>query len=198
LALTLIDKGLIGLLLLFAGFILNKVLEKYKSSRALKNELAKIRDTKKLEYMEKQLSQFYWPLYIRLQIVKTAREAFKDSKMINNELREEIGPEKYDGLCQKISSEIERNFLIPNREEIIGIIQANIHLMEGDTPAFNAMRQCIKHIAVYKGMKAAEYHDKSPRDLGAPWPEELLTLVSGKAYEIQKLYDDLADPTKAA
>jgi hypothetical protein len=66
--LTVLDKGLIGILLAIAGFWLNRYLEAFKSRRALESELIKTRDQKELELVQSQLSQFYWPVYLRLQI----------------------------------------------------------------------------------------------------------------------------------
>lgn len=41
-----IDKGLIGLLLIVAGYLINRILEKHKSKQSLHNELAKMRISK--------------------------------------------------------------------------------------------------------------------------------------------------------
>src|SRR6266496_779934 len=65
LIITLIDKLAIGVLLLLGGFLLNRAIERYKSRQALENQMAKIRDEKRLEFLERQLSEFYWPFYIR-------------------------------------------------------------------------------------------------------------------------------------
>ena len=62
-----LDKLAIGVLLLLARFSLNRAIESYKSRKAIENQIAKIRDEKCLEYLESQLSEFYWPLYIRLE-----------------------------------------------------------------------------------------------------------------------------------
>ena len=67
LIITLIDKLAIGVLLLLGAFLLNRAMEGYKSRKAIENQMAKIRDEKRLEFLERQLSEFYWPLYIRLE-----------------------------------------------------------------------------------------------------------------------------------
>jgi hypothetical protein len=63
----LLDKLAIGGLLLLAGFLLNRSVERFKNAEALKNELAKQRFAARLGRLERQLSEFYWPVYLRLQ-----------------------------------------------------------------------------------------------------------------------------------
>jgi hypothetical protein len=55
--LTLIDKALIGSMLAAARFWLNRGIELIKSRQALDNELKKVRDQKRLEVMESELSK---------------------------------------------------------------------------------------------------------------------------------------------
>ena len=67
LIITLIDKLAIGGLLLYGGFLLNRAIENYKSRKAIENQMTKLRDEKRINFLERRLSEFYWPLYIRLE-----------------------------------------------------------------------------------------------------------------------------------
>ena len=66
--LTLLDKGLLALILAVAGFWLNRYVEAFKSRQAIEKELRKARDQKRIELLQSQLSQFYWPVYLHLQM----------------------------------------------------------------------------------------------------------------------------------
>lgn len=59
LLLTLVDKTLIGGLIGLGGFWLNRYLEAFKSRQELEKERWKVRDQKRLEIIEAQLSKFY-------------------------------------------------------------------------------------------------------------------------------------------
>jgi len=75
---TLLDKALIRGLIAIAGFWLNRGIERYKSRRALENELEKLRDQKRIQFLESQLSQFFWPVYLRLQMDNVVWERILD------------------------------------------------------------------------------------------------------------------------
>jgi hypothetical protein len=63
----LLDKLAVGGLLLLGGFLLNKTIEKLKYAESLKNEITKQRFVTRLQLIERQLTEFYWPIYLRLQ-----------------------------------------------------------------------------------------------------------------------------------
>jgi hypothetical protein len=63
----LLDKLAAGGLLLLGGFLINKAIEKLKYAEALKNEITKQRFITRLQLIERQLTEFYWPIYLRLQ-----------------------------------------------------------------------------------------------------------------------------------
>jgi hypothetical protein len=178
LAITLLDKGLLALVVLFAGFWLNKAIEQIRSTNALKADLAKMRDSRNLDYWEKQLSEFYWPLYVRLQYDNAVWRRILDAKEGN------------DGIRRKLGREIERTFVLPNHEEIVRIIRSNMHLMENDGIALDAMLRYIRHVAVYKAMRLAGVEDQFPDALGEPWPRDLFPQIEKMAYRLQARYDE--------
>jgi hypothetical protein len=186
LAITLLDKGLLALLVLVAGFWLNKVLETVRSNNALKTELAKIRDTRNLDFLARQLSEFYWPLYVRLQYDNVVWRRILDANQGDDEIR------------QKLGREIERNFVLPNHEEMVRIIRSNMHLMENDGIALDAMLRYIRHVAVYKAMRSAGVEDRFPDALGEPWPRELFPRIEHMAYKLQAQYDAAVHAAEAA
>jgi hypothetical protein len=127
LLITVVDKLLIAGVILLAGWGLNRLLERLKSHLALRNEFAKLRDAKELEFLDKQLSQFYYPLYIRLHIDGAVWNRILDKRSGNDELRRRVG------------DAIEKNVILPNHEEMVRIIQSHINLAESDGTAFGLM-----------------------------------------------------------
>ncbi len=178
---TLIDKAAIGLLLLVAGFLLNKVIENYKSKKGLENEFAKLRDAKRLDFLEKQLSQFYYPIYMRLQVDNVVWERILDRRNGEDELRRKVG------------EKIEEKLILPNHDDIVKIMQSNVHLAAPDSKLFQVMLQYIRHVAVYKSMRESECYDKDPLHLGEPWPSKLLPMIKNIMDALQQEYNKLAD-----
>ena len=184
LTITLIDKALIGALVLIAGFWLNRILERFKSDRARENERERLRAQKHLDYLERQLSEFYYPIYVRLHIDGATWDRILDRNKGNDEVRRRIG------------EEIEKNVLLPNHEATVAIIQSKIHLAESDQQAFDAMLKYIRHVAVYRAMRSAGFYDCDPVALGESWPSELLPIIERTTYKLQQQYDSLVEPAR--
>jgi hypothetical protein len=182
LIITIVDKAAIGALLLIAGFWLNRFLERFKADRARENERERLRAQKHLDYLDRQLSEFYYPIYIRLHVDGAIWEHILDWEHGNNELRERIG------------EEIEKNVLLPNHEAIVAVIQSKIHLAEADQAAFDAMLKYVRHVSVYRAMRAAGYYDRDPIALNEPWPKEFLPIIEQTTATLQKKYDSLIEP----
>jgi hypothetical protein len=206
LILTVVDKGLLVILALIVGLWVNRVLETFKtqqatlletfrgqqalsleafkSQRSFENELARLRDAKHIDFLEKQLSQFYWPIYMRLEIDSAVWEKILDRRNGEDEVRRKIG------------AEIEKTFILPNHEEIVRLMESNIHLAVPDPKTLQAMLQYIRHVAVYKAMRAAGCDDKDPIHLGEPWPDSLFPLIKKTVDDLQGQYDRLIGPAK--
>lgn len=180
LILTMVDKLLIAALILLFAWVLNRGLEKVKSELAIRNEFAKLRDAKRLEFLDKQLSQFYYPLYIRLHIDGVVWKRILDKHNGDDEMRRKVG------------DSVERNTIFPNHDEMVKIIQSNIHLAESDADAFDQMLKYVRHVAVYKAMRESGVHDRDPIALGEPWPDRFLPMIESTTAKLQWQYDQLA------
>jgi hypothetical protein len=188
--LTILDKGLLALVLAVAAFFFNRLLEKYKSQQSMlnemakqkqsfENELARQRDAIHLKFVERQLSDFYWPIYLRLQ---------KDNVVWRRILDRNKGN---DALRQKVGVEIERNFILTNHDEIVKIIESNIYLAKADDELLEPLLKYLKHIAVYKAMRAAGCYDKDPIHLQEPWPRDFFPVIEERTKALQSQYDKL-------
>ena len=172
------DKLAIGLLVLFSGYMLNRGIEKYKAAQALKSEISKQRFSASLQRIERQLSEFYWPMYLRLQKDNTVwRRLLDKGKEEDNPLR-------------RIGSRIEIDFILPNHNELVKIIETKIHLAEPNAALQAALLSYIDHVAVYKAAIAAGFTDLhgSQRELLTPWPRELFPLIEDHTLKLQREY----------
>ncbi len=172
------DKLAIGLLVLFSGYMLNRSIEKYKAAQALKSEISKQRFSASLQRIERQLSEFYWPMYLRLQKDNTVwRRLLDKGKEEDNPLR-------------RIGSRIEIDFILPNHNELVKIIETKIHLAEPNAALQAALLSYIDHVAVYNAAIAAGFTDLhgSQRELLTPWPRELFPLIEDHTLKLQQEY----------
>ena len=172
------DKLAIGLLILFSGYMLNRAIEKYKAAQALKSEISKQRFVASLQRIERQLSEFYWPMYLRLQKDNTVwRRLLDKGKEEDNPLR-------------RIGSRIEIDFILPNHNELVKIIETKIHLAEPDAALQAALLSYIDHVAVYNAAIAAGFTDLhgSQRELLTPWPRDLFPLIEDRTLKLQRDY----------
>lgn len=183
LIITLVDKLAIGGLILLAGWYLNRTLELFRSRQARANEAAKLRDSKQLEFLEKQLSQFYYPIYIRLHMDGAVWDRILDKSQGGDELRRKVG------------EAIEKDFILPNHGEIVSIIQSNIHLAECDEASFKTLLRYVRHVSVYRAMRESGCHDRDPISLGEPWPADFLPLIEEMTRKLQHRYDALVTIT---
>ena len=126
-----IDKVLLGGIVLAAGYWLNKRFEIFKNETnekyhqrqliaelenqqkqqisELENQLAISRHNAELEFIERQISEFYWPIYLRLE---------KDNVMWKR--IKSLSAEK-NVLPEAASEAIEKDFILKNHQEIVEI-----------------------------------------------------------------------------
>lgn len=200
-----IDKILLGGIVLAAGYWLNKRFEIFKNETnekyrqrqliyelenkqkqqvsELENELAIARHNSELEFIERQISEFYWPIYLRLEKDNVMWKRVKQFNMGENPLPDAA------------SEAIEKEFLLKNHEEIVEIIESKIHLAENSANGKELMDELlkyIKHVAVYKAIRAIkELQGVNPFDLNEPFPAKLFPLIENNLHDLQKRYENL-------
>jgi hypothetical protein len=179
----LLDKLAIGGLLLLAGYIINGFMEKLKSKEALKNEISKQRFSTRLQLIERQLSEFYWPIYLRLQKDNAVWKRILDQNRKDNDF------------LNKIGATIETDFIIPNHEEMVKIIESKVHLAQLDEELSDSLLSYIKHVTVYKAAKKVgiENLHGTQRDLLPPWPKNFFPAIERRTNTLQAEYDELLD-----
>jgi hypothetical protein len=153
-----------------AGFVSRSVWDRYWKR---KDELTTLRRNKHIELYDRQLSEFYWPLYFRLQVDNFVWEKALD--------RHSIG------------FEIEKSFILTNHDEMVKIIESKFHLARADDCLLKQLLSYIKHVAVYKALRSKDNTDLLPVHWGEPWPDKLFPLIKQRAEDLQKNYDRLLD-----
>jgi len=132
--------------------------------------------TKHVEFLDRQLSEFYWPLYIRLETDNTVWTRILD-------VAEE------DDLKRRVAQAIERTVILPNHEEITRIIETRMHLAQAGPELAQALLQYINHVTLHRALRDAGDEQKFPLDFGVPWPEDLFPLIKERTETLQSAYD---------
>ncbi|BAY29711.1 hypothetical protein NIES2107_15550 [Nostoc carneum NIES-2107] len=200
-----VDKVLIGGIVLVAGYWLNKRFEIFKNETnekyhqrqliaelehqqqqqisELENQITMARHNAELEFIERQISEFYWPIYLRLE---KDNVMWKRIKSLSNE---------QNVLPEAASMAIEKEFILKNHQEIVDIIESKIHLAENANNGkdlTNELLKYIKHVAVYKTIRSVKELERfNPVDMNEPFPEKLFPLIESNFRNLQHKYEYL-------
>lgn len=190
--LTLLDKGALAIILVAAGLWANQKLESFKADIRiaelaqrdkieLQKQLEATRRDIELKFRERQLSLFFWPLYLRLE---------KDTA-----IWQRVATISNDGkraLPADASGIIERD-LLKNHEEMVKVIEGNIHLAGNDPDLLKDLLKYMEHVAVYQAMRSAGAR-LNPIDVNAEFPPNLIPRVKAHLERLQREYSDLTAP----
>jgi hypothetical protein len=161
------------------GFALNSYSERLKVDRARFEETNK----QKRQFIEKQLSEFYYPIQLRLNKDNAFFEIWRNNQQESGDM--------------KIARKIEDDFVLPNHEEIIKIIDAHFDLIKNDSddeeklyPLMDAMKAYERHVAVYKALKETG-DTRKPIQLRERFPKEFFGLIDKRIAELENRRDDL-------
>jgi hypothetical protein len=160
-----------------AGFAL-KSLWNYAVKRQA--EVDKQTLSKRLEFLQAQLSSFYWPLYIRLH---------KDNVVWERILG--IQSEDKTSLRYRLGSQFEKAVGIPNHVECVSIIESKVHLAQANEEFMTLLLSYIAHVALYKALREAGEASVFPFELQCRYPVELFSMVREKTLALQENYDRL-------
>jgi len=160
-------------ILAIGGVIVKVVWDKLM---ARQEELARIRRDKKIQLLERQLSEFYWPIYIRLE---------KD-----NLIWEKVFS-KDSGVDPAVQKTLENSHILPNHQEVMDILGSKIHLARAKAPLSEALSAYIRHITVYQAIRQAGICDRDPLQFGEPYPTEIFELIETEKNRLQAEYDRL-------
>lgn len=133
----------------------------------------------KAQELEKKLSSFYWPIYIRLQ-----RDNVVWEKILHKN-------HKDCHIEKNLAYEIEKGVLIPNHEEVIKLIEKNIYLSSMDNEMEEQILSYMRHVDIYKSLKSLGIEDVEPKDVGEAYPVGLFSIIEKRLFAYQKEYEEL-------
>jgi hypothetical protein len=162
-------EGFIALVALASGCAAKAILDaSVDKKKSMELDAWKLR----VETLEKRLSEFYWPLYLRLQRDNVVWERILER-------------EHPDSKNRKLARTIEESVILPNHREAIAIIERGIHLAALD-PEFEAeLLKYVRHVAVYTSARAAGIWDLDPIAFDEPWPHDFFPLVQQRLSRYQ-------------
>lgn len=170
-------EAFLALVAAAAGVGLKVVWDSYvKQKSTIELEVWKIRATQ----LERRLSQFYWPIYLRLQR--------------DNLIWREILP-RFDRRANedklKLAHQIDEGVLLQNHLEILKIIEENIHLADLDSELESSLMAYVRHVDVFRSLRALGINKKDPIAFGEPYPKEFFNALEARLQRYQAEYDAL-------
>ena len=166
--------AVLALLSTACGFAIKTLWDAYVQKRqSIELESWKIR----VSELEKRLSQFYWPIYLRLQRDNVVWRKILDRENQTDEGRKQLA-------CQ-----IEGGVLLPNHEEILRIIENNAHLAGLDKEFEKLLLSYVRHVDVYRSIRAIGIKDRDPINFGEPYPKEFFPALEKRLIACQEEYD---------
>lgn len=153
------------------GFILKSFWDRFWKRR---DEIR----AKKIETLERQLFEFYMPIYLRLQKDNVIWQRILD-RASEDEIR------------QKVGAEIDKSVILPNHREIVKIIETKSHLSKADKELSSEILQYLKHVTIYEALRTSGITAVDPIHLGEPWSNRFFELIEAKVSSLQSEYDSL-------
>lgn len=143
----------------------------------------------KHDFIDRQLSEFYYPIKLRLE-KDTA--VWQLSGQLSEKNRKKTGDD--------FSKYIENSVIIPNHEEIVGIISKNFGLIKNADEKYDpkslieSINNYQRHFAAYKTLRTLGIYDLNPIDVckGCEWPHSFLKLISERIVELEKQREELS------
>src|SRR5271168_1349591 len=157
-----------------AGIASKGIIDSYLRRR---DDAHKFMLDKRVQFLEEQLSQFYWPIYLHLQ---------KDNLLWDRLKDRDQDPESAES---RLSRQIETGVILPNHKEALAVIEAHLHLA-GDASTVEASLRYVRHVKVYEMLRAAGI-TSDPISHSEPYPADYFPLIEKRVNSLQAEYDQL-------
>jgi hypothetical protein len=148
-----------------------------------KEEAHKFALDKRARFLEQQLSQFYWPMYLHLQKDNLYWEGLRERNQ---------DPESPQS---RLSLQIESGAILPGHKEAMAVIETNLHLA-GDFTVVEQSLRYVRHVKLFEMLRAAGLKD-DPVNHGEPYPREFFPLIQRRVNALQAEYNTLIRLTLA-
>jgi hypothetical protein len=168
------SESLLAALAAIGGFLAKSIWDLYW---ARKLDFESAARQKQLEFLERQLKEFYWPLHIHLQkndaVWEFARRTYNSSNLVE----------------RSVNAELMRSFFLPNHQVMVTIIENNVHLAKADTEVERLIQAFLRHVAVLSALKSTGLEDLHPIAVGEPWPKGLSEAIARRTLDLQDRFD---------
>jgi hypothetical protein len=168
-----IDKGLFALLLAASVFLFDRSLKRFEHDQAV----AETKRQAQVTLIERQLSEFYEPILMRLNI-DTAIEPWRQKKWSKDTTEEAIG------------RSVEEKLTVPNHVAIMDILQTKMGLAAADEKLCKAIEKYYTHVALYRAQRDLNLRE-DPAGRGYPWPKEFPDAVRARTERLRAEYQRL-------
>ena len=187
LLLLLIDKLVIGLLLVVAGYFISKLLERFKGEQELRKEFESLRDQTTLNHIRNQIEELYSPL---LGLITQSKIVFDIAKRklphIQDHPKEQVTREEAETWRYFVEE-----YFLPLNKQMSDLIRMRIYLITTDElpGSFSkflihqAQFQCLHNLWRDKGISSAEIQ-------GIGWPSDFDANVQRTLTNLRKDYNE--------
>ena len=131
---------------------------------------------KRMDFLERQLTEFYWPLLFQLKK--------------NNIVWEKILNDPSDTLSEELNYKMSRDYFYPNNEKMMEIIESKYYLAQPHEELDSQIQNFIRHQAIFQGIRNSLNIDVDPIRFGEPWPNGFLEQVESYTNKLQLEYDE--------
>src|SRR5262249_28359882 len=152
-----------------------RLVEAFKSEENFRSEMRRLQTEKELDFRERQLTEFYWPLFIRLEV---------DTAVWGRILEKR----QEDARNRALAEAIEKDLILRNHDASLELLRSKIHLSEDDPQTFELAMRYVRHVAVYKALRVSGDNQRFPYDLGEPWPADFAKEIRETARRLQAEY----------
>lgn len=94
-----------------------------------------------------------------------------------------------DQVKDDLARQVERNFILPNHEVTCKLIEANIHLAAPDPALMKTILGYLRHVTIYRALRATGNQDIDPIQVGEPWPKDIFPSIEAATIEKQRVFE---------
>lgn len=127
----------------------------------------------------KEKTKLYWLIYFKLLRCLS-------TKMLIDKLND-------DDSLNIIT--LESDIIIPTMEDVINLINNNIHIMDVDDEFLELILRLTSHVITYKCLKNLHIN-KKPSEYGFPYPSDFTIEIKKRALFVQDKYDEFIENQK--
>jgi hypothetical protein len=192
LTITLIDKLAIGMVVLLAGFWLNRALKDFEGKQALRRELELSQNRAALTQLESQIKELYSPLY---GLIQRSIEIYDVAK--------QKLPYSTSGRHNDEEAPVWRYFVetyfLPVNAQMAELIQSKIYLVEEDELP-DSWKMFLDHQMQFQILHSLwkDQHVSSDEIIGKGWPQQFEPDVKRGLSRLRSEYNMFARRLKLA